>query len=310
MLFRSVLQSLKPYPMYNTGLSPAAPMGKIWYDSLQLTMNKRFSRGLQANVNYTYSKNLQYISSFDVFNRANGKDIVTGNPPQILRITFEYQVQRPSAGIPVLGNKFVSWAVKDWALSSALFYQTAAYLGRPAAGSGSPISQWLGRGPGGAQLKQNADGSYMSPWAVNWTDLSGKVHAEPLDINCHCFDPEKTQVLNPAAWSTVPNGQWAAQTQQLPFFRASRRPSESANLARNFRFGPDGRYALQVRVEFQNVLNRKFLPSPQVANLNFATAPTVSGGRNIAGFGTFGNLGTAGVFPNPRSGQFIARFSF
>ena len=248
---QTVLQSIKPYPQYNTALSPAAPMGKIWYDSLQLTLNKRFSRGLQANVNYTFSKNLQYISSFDVFNRANGKDIVTGNPPQILRITFEYQVQRPSASIPVLGNKWVAWGVKDWALSSALFYQTGAYLGRPAAGSVRPISQWLGRGPGGAQLKQNADGSYMNPWSVDWTDNTGTHRTDPLDINCKCFDPEKTIVLNPNAWTTVPDGQWAAQTQQLPFFRASRRPSESANLARNFKFGPDGRYTLQ---EFQERL--------------------------------------------------------
>ncbi len=40
----------------------------------------------------------------------------------------------------------------------------------------------------------------MSPYAVNWTDYDGKVHAEPLDINCHCYDPTKTQVLNPLAW--------------------------------------------------------------------------------------------------------------
>ena len=48
------------------------------------------------------------------------------------------------------------------------------------------------------------------------------------------------------------------------FFRASRRPNESANLARNFRFGPDNRFTLQVRVEFQNVFNRRFLPSPTI----------------------------------------------
>ena len=106
----------------------------------------------------------------------------------------------------------------------------------------------------------------------------------------------------------IPNGQWGVQTQQLPFFRASRRPNESANLARNFRFGPDNRFTLQVRVEFQNVFNRRFLPSPTLGN--FTTAPTVSNGANIAGFGTFGNLSTSGAFGTPRSGQFIGRLSF
>ena len=50
----------------------------------------------------------------------------------------------------------------------------------------------------------------MSPWSVNWTDYSGNHHTTPLDINCHCFDPTTTQVLNPAAFTNVPNGQFAA----------------------------------------------------------------------------------------------------
>jgi len=149
----------------------------------------------------------------------------------------------------------------------------------------------------------------MNPWSVNWTDLDGNKRTDPLDINCKCFDPNKTQVLNPAAWELVPDGQWAAQTQQIPSFRASRRPNESANLARNFRFGPENKYTLQVRVEFQNVFNRRFLPSPTLGN--FATAPTSNAlGNFIAGYGTFGNLSNSGSFGTPRSGQFIGRFTF
>jgi len=306
---QTVFQSIRPFPQYNNAIQPAAPLGRIWYDSLQVTLTKRFSRGLSASANYTFSKNLQYISAFDVFNRANGKDIVPGNPPQILRIFFEYQVQKPSSSIPVLGNKIVSWAVRDWAISGAMTYQTAAYLGRPTGTGANPVSRWLGRGPGGAQLKKGADGEYLNPWSVNWTDLDGNKRTDPLDINCKCFDPNKTQVLNPAAWELVPDGQWAAQTQQIPSFRASRRPNESANLARNFRFGPEGKYTLQVRVEFQNVFNRRFLPAPTLGN--FATAPTTNAlGNFIAGYGTFGNLSNSGSFGTPRSGQFIGRFTF
>ena len=306
---QTVFQSIRPYPQFNTGVSPTAPMGRIWYDSLQLTVTKRFSHGLSGSMNYTFSKNLQYVSSFDVFNRANGKDIVGGNPPQLLRFFFEYQTPRASSSIPVLGNKAVAFALKDWAISGALVYQTAGYMGRPTGTGTTPISQWLGgRGPGGAQLKQNADGSYMNPWSVDWTDLDGQKRTDPLDINCKCFDPNKTLVLNPAAWELVPNGQWAAQTQIIPDFRQSRRPNESANVARNFRFGRDGRFNLQVRVEFQNVLNRRFLPAPTLGN--FATAPTVTNGAYTAGFGTFGNLSVTNAYQAPRSGQFIGRFSF
>jgi hypothetical protein len=74
---------------------------------------------------------------------------------------------------------------------------------------------YLGRGPGSAQLKTDANGQPMNPFAVNWTDLDGVVHPEPLDINCRCYEPTKTIVLNPAAWESIPDGQWAAQTSRF-----------------------------------------------------------------------------------------------
>ena len=186
---QTVLQSLKPFPQFNSVISPLAPLGRSWYDSLQLQLTKRFSHGLSGNVNYTYSKNLQFVSSPDVFNRSVGKDLVPQNPPRQLRISFDYQTPRPK-GIPVLSNRYVSQIVGGWGISGALYYQTAAYLSRPLSGSTNSISRWLGRGPGFAQLKKDAEGSYMSPWSVDWTDLSGAHHTDPLDINCHCFDPE------------------------------------------------------------------------------------------------------------------------
>ena len=75
----------------------------------------------------------------------------------------------------------------------------------------------------------------MSPWSVDWTDNNGVHHTDPLDINCHCFDPTKTQVLNPAAWTNVPNGQFAANESSIRSFRGIRIPVENANFSRNFR---------------------------------------------------------------------------
>ena len=55
---------------------------------------------------------------------------------------------------------------------------------------------------GGAQLKIDpATGQPLNPWSVNWVDYDGKQRTDPIDINCHCFDPAKTQVLTPAAFS-------------------------------------------------------------------------------------------------------------
>jgi hypothetical protein len=228
--------------------------------------------------------------------------------------------------MPVIGNKVVSFILGDWALSSALYYQTAAYLGRPASGSTNAVSLWLGRGPGSAQLLKNADGSFMNPWSVNWTDLNGVHHTDPLDINCHCFDPNTTVVLNPAAWQTIPDATWTADTSTYAFFRGQRHPSEALNFARNFKFKE--RYTFQVRMEFQNIFNRIQLGSP--AGIGFgAVSPvnpsyqcsgagsnaancnvSVANGSYIGGLGTFGNLANGGQLGTPRSGQLIARFTF
>ena len=150
----------------------------------------------------------------------------------------------------------------------------------------------------------------MNPCSVDWTDLSGTRHTDPLDINCHCFDPEKTVVLNPAAWHTIPDGTWTADTSTYAFFRGARTPRESANLARNFRFKE--RFQLQIRMEFQNVFNRRFLPAPQLAFSPVNASSTLqlsSDGRYIGGFGTFANLRNSGALAGPGlgSGQRAAR---
>jgi len=144
---------------------------------------------------------------------------------------------------------------------------------------------------------------------VDWTDYSGTHHTDPIDINCHCFDPTKTIVLNPNAWDNVPDGQWAADNSTLRFYRGFRQPVENANFSRSFRITE--RVNLNVRVEFNNVFNRMQLPAPTTAG-NFASTPIKfnsgsNSGLYSGGFGTILPLsGTNGM----RTGTLIARIMF
>lgn len=151
---------------------------------------------------------------------------------------------------------------------------------------------------------------------MDWTDLSGKHHTDPLDINCHCFDPTTTQVLNPAAWTSVPNGQFAANQSSIRSFRSFRVPVENANSSRNFRFKE--RYRLNLRVEFTNIFNRLQLPTsaavPGGINLGVPSAPTsFQAGPNkgllSGGFGTIVSPLTGSVV-GQRAGTIVARFQF
>ena len=314
---QSVLQSLRAYPQYNNSGLVAAPLGKTWYDALQVNVTQRFNHGLSFNFNYTYSKNLELTSSVDPFNRQLGKDLSGNDIPHVARLTLQYQVPRfRNSGSQLLSNRIVSSILSDWGVGVYLNYQSAPLINRPVSSGSVPINQFLGYGPGSAQLKTNADGSYMSPWSVDWTDYSGKHHTDPIDINCHCFDPTTTVVLNPDAWENIPPGQFGAQQTGLRFFRGVRHPTENANISRTFRITE--RVQLNVRAEFNQVLNRMQVPqistvSPFNTSLpNFASAPrTFTSGANkglySSGFGTIlPTSGTSGM----RTGQLIARITF
>ena len=307
---QTVRQALLPYPQYSGAMAPlGAPDAKSWYDALQLTFTKRFSHGLTANANYTYSKNLALIGTPDPFNRNLGKTLSPYDLPHQFRLSAQYEVPRFTSGI--LSNKVLSYIVSGWGTGWYLSYQSAALVGLPTSSGAAPISNFLGYGPGPAQLIPG-----MSPWSVNWTDLSGQHHTTPLDINCHCFDPTTTQVLNPAAFTNVPDGQFAANESSIRSFRGFRYPAENANFSRNFRIKE--RYVLQIRAEFTNIFNRVQYAFPlgltSPINLgNFATAPTTftSGpnkGLYSGGFGTIVPETVGAV--NPRAGTLVARFTF
>ena len=125
------------------------------------------------------------------------------------------------------------------------------------------------------------------------------------DPNCHCFNPQTTQVLNPAAWTDAPGGTWSTSAPFYNNYRWQRQPAESMSFGRNFRMGKEGKYNLQVRAEFQNIFNRLFLSPPAVANTNPALpiATTNSGGNavNSSGFGSIATVG--GVGDTQRSGS-------
>ena len=75
------------------------------------------------------------------------------------------------------------------------------------------------------------------------------------DLNCHCIDPTKDLVLNPAAWSNPAAGQWGTAAPYYNDYRYERRPSESMSFGRVFQFGPEAHpMKLTFRMNFTNIL--------------------------------------------------------
>jgi hypothetical protein len=301
---QTVLQSILPFPQFTGNINPtAAPLGKTWYDSLQATVTQRLSHGLTVNGNFTWSKNLDLLSSPDIFNRGLGKNISGNDLP--FQIRFSAQYVTPQAKI--FGNNLASYVLGDWTLGWYAQYQSAPIIARPASAGANPISKWLGRGPGPAERVAG-----QGLWSSNWIDYDGKIHTDPIDLNCHCFDPTKNIVLNPAAWANVPDGQWSSNLSTFRDYRGFRYPQENANFGRTFRYKE--RVTFNVRVEFSNVFNRTRLPQPAAGNIGpgFATQPTKQTSGPLTGLysGGFGTVVPTSGTQGYRTGTLVGRITF
>jgi hypothetical protein len=333
-----------PFPQYGVINPTGSPLGKSWYDGLQIVATQRLTHGLSMNANYTFSKGLVETSSIDPLNPIIGKTLSPSDLPHQFRFSADYVVPRIHSGNKILGNKTLSYVLGDWGIGWYGQYQSAPALtvpgnvaGGPNAvnnasstgaifcpytdannlGCNDPISDWLGYGPGPAQLRPGNDPATnqpWSPWSESWTDLNGVHHTDLININCHCYNPTTTNVLNPDAWISNPAGSFAANQQTvIRSFRGIRLPQENANVSRIFRIKE--RMTLQIRVEFQNIFNRLQLNAPGGAvvtsggGVGFTTKPNITNGLFTGGFGTFGNIQANGT-GNPRTGTFVARLQF
>lgn len=285
----TVMQALRPMPGYSAVVNTWPPLGDSWYDALQVKATKRFSRGLDFTYSFTWSKQFDLGAEHDyayftpvsaaindVDNRRVNKYLSGYNQPFLSVLALNYTT-------PALqGNRVLSWAARDWAFGTVLRY-----------GSGLPIKVPTATSGLNAILGQNT--------------FVTRVPDQPVllaDLNCHCFDPNTTFVLNPKAWVNPPAGKFGTAAAYYDDYRYQRRPSESMSLARNFRLG-EGRMNFMVRAEFTNIFNRTQMGDPSVTNA-FATQ-TRKAGQATAGFGW---INTTSVAAPPRQGTLVARFTF
>jgi hypothetical protein len=235
----------------------------------------------------------------DIYNFDNNKQVNQYVRPIAAVITLNYTT--PKFAASNLGLKTLSHVLGDWTYGAVLRYQSGAPIGNPT--SLNLLTNQLARG-------NTAFGNS----GTNYWNLTGQPRLL-VDPNCGCFDPQRTQVLNPAAWTDAPAGTWTTSAPYYNDFRWQRQPAESMSFARNFRMLRDGRITLQVRAEFQNIFNRTFLSAPALTNPNLAIGTTTYAGAQIynTGFGSIATLNggaSAQAATAPRNGQLIARLTF
>ena len=191
-------------------------------------------------------------------------------------------------------KKILSWIVRDWTYGALLSYQ-----------SGLPLL---------VPLAQN------NPAMTNLVfenTFANRVPGQPLfrkNLNCHCFDPQTTQVLNPAAWVNPPNGQFGTSAAYYSDYRGQRRPIENMNFGRAWRIKE--RASFNLRAEFTNIFNRSVVGDPAGSNF-LAPITRLPNGNLSSGFGVINatsaptTTGSANIINlSPRIGTLVARFTF
>ena len=280
----SVAQSLRPFPQFNSGLAPLwAPLGNTWYDSLQIKATKRLSHGIDFTYAFTWSKELDTISrtAIDVQDRRSAKGLSSNSRPFISGLGFNYTVPRWAPG------KVLSAALRDWTVGGFIQYTSGLPIAPPAANQNPTL----------------ATTTFQST-------VQNRVPGQPLftqDLNCHCFDPHTTFVLNPKAWTNPAPGQFGTGT-YYDDYRQQRRPTENLAVGRLFRLTEKARFS--VRIEFTNVFNRTFFNNPTSTNPQALQTRVNNNDPNSPTTAGFGFIDTTSVNLPPRQGQIVAKIEF
>ncbi len=296
-LSATVAQSLRPYPQFQTISANGSHLGKSWYDSLQVKATQRVSHGLDFTGAFTWQKELNlgaenengFGQIQDVFKRDTNKTVSSFSRPFTFVFATNYRMPQFSNL-----NRALSVGLRDWQFGAVLRYASGRPIAVPFAQN--QLNQLL--------LRDGVGGAANGTRAI-------RVEGEPLfskDIN-GSIDPKKDFVLNPNAFRDPAPGEFGGAAPFLDEFRQRRFPMESVSLQRVFRLNALKEGArVQIRVEFDNILNRVILNNPSSNNAR-ATQTRDANGNTVSGFG---RIDPAFGFTNnlPRTGQIIAKFIF
>jgi hypothetical protein len=294
LMSQNLAQALRPFPQFGTITDRWGPMGKTWYDALQIKATKRFSYGFDLTSSFTYSKELMMGAETDqgggavnnVFVRDSNKYLSMYSRPFVFVIAGNYRLPYLKIYQPL------SYLIRNWTVGALMQYA-----------SGMPISAPLSNNALATVLFQ---GTYQNrvPGKPLFVLDSDKGGTQPVDLNCTtCYDPRQNFVLNPAAWSDPAAGTFGTGAIYYNDYRNKRFPYENMSVERIFHAGE--KVSVSFRIDFTNIFNRINVPSPSSSNPE-STQTRNSSGQPTGGFGYINVANPSGA----RQAQAVLRFRF
>ena len=108
-------QLLRPYPEFTSFNRQDIPNGKVWYNSLQVALTKRYSHGLTITAAYTLSKNIQGLNYLNAQDALPARSLVPWDRTHRLVLAPIYELPF-GPGKPFLGKsgRVVGRIVGGW----------------------------------------------------------------------------------------------------------------------------------------------------------------------------------------------------
>ncbi len=282
----TVAQSLRPFPQYGDILYRWAPIGKTWYDSVQVKVTKQYSSGIAFTGGFSWQKEYSAgmesegaIIAAESIDDSSELEAQKHVSPLSRPLTYYFA---PTYTFPKLGgNKYLSMALSDWQFGAMLQYS-----------SGFPI-----RVP-------NANNNlhlliFQTTLANRGLNRYFLKNPDDRDLN-----PREDFMLDPDAWTDPQEGQFSPLKPYRDDYRLGRLSSEQISFGRTFRI--NDKLRVHGRIEFQNIANRRNVATPYYINAK-ALQIKDDDGEPQSGFGYMSYRDSG---RNPRTGQVVVRLEF
>jgi len=265
----TVASAQRQYPQVvgNSTISDVgAPLGFSNTHMLQVTVDKRFSKGLTAFANYVWSKTLNNAesgingvqSSLDYYNLKLEKAVPAYDIPHMFKGYIAYELPSWSNS-----GKLAKAVFGGWSVSAILNYYSGLPLGL--SGASSPLSNaWNG----GSRINVAPGDMKVSGFSKDSFNLANTASPTNTYLNKSVFSDIAPLTLGTAA---------IRYTQARGFGTIN----EDVGLQKGYRISE--KYRVQIRAEFLNVFNRHQPGGivTDVKNPLFGQVTSVSGNRSV-----------------------------
>jgi len=271
----TVAYALRPLPQYDGAYDQFPHVGASRYDSLQITVTRRISKGLSVLAAHTWSKALtdsdsalegDYATVQDVYNTKLEKSVASYNYPHVFKLTWIYDLPFGKGRQFLNQGGVVNALLGNWTLTGIHNYT-----------SGNPLSIYTDIDTSTTLFNGGIRGDVV-PGAPLKKDAGGLAYGDG------------TPYLNPAAFKsppTTPGGvplRLGYSARYVDGLRGEMRSSEDFGVLKRFPLKKEG-VNIEFRADFFNFLNRagRGDPSTDLDDAAFGkiTGPAYSTPRTV-----------------------------